>query len=166
MKLREDRIKRPDGSEGIYSYVEKPDFSLIVPVDRGGFHLIEQYRYPVAHRSWEFPQGTRPDWGEGDPAELARAELAQETGLQAGHLYQIGYLHPAKGMSSQGCAVFVADDLNAGKHSREREEQDMRQRWISRAGFENMVRRGEITDDATLAAYTLYLLNHAPATQP
>jgi len=60
MRLREDVIQRPDGSQGIHSYVEKPDFALIIPVDRDGFHLVEQYRYPVSHRSWEFPQGTLP----------------------------------------------------------------------------------------------------------
>ncbi|MGH3718899.1 MAG: hypothetical protein ACRDRI_08680 [Pseudonocardiaceae bacterium] len=44
MQLREDVIQRPDGSQGIYSYVEKPDFALIIPVERDGFHLVEQYR--------------------------------------------------------------------------------------------------------------------------
>jgi hypothetical protein len=75
MTFREDVIRRPDGSEGIYSYVEKPDFALIIPVDRDGFHLVEQYRYPVGHRSWEFPQGTLPNRADGEPAELARREL-------------------------------------------------------------------------------------------
>jgi len=50
MRLREDGIRRPDGSAGIYSYVEKPDFALIIPVENGGFHLVEQYRYPVRMR--------------------------------------------------------------------------------------------------------------------
>lgn len=54
MQLREDVIERPDGSQGIYSYIEKPDFALIIPVERDGFYLVEQYRYPVSHRSWEF----------------------------------------------------------------------------------------------------------------
>jgi 8-oxo-dGDP phosphatase len=36
MQLREDVIQRPDGSQGIYSYVEKPDFALIIPVERDG----------------------------------------------------------------------------------------------------------------------------------
>jgi hypothetical protein len=33
MQLREDMIQRPDGSQGIYSYVDKPDFALIIPVE-------------------------------------------------------------------------------------------------------------------------------------
>jgi 8-oxo-dGTP pyrophosphatase MutT (NUDIX family) len=139
MTFREDVIRRPDGSEGIYSYVEKPDFALIIPVDRGGFHLVEQYRYPVGHRSWEFPQGTLPNREDGEPAELARRELAEETGLRARRLYHLGDLHPA----------------------REHEEQDMAQRWVSRSDFEDMIRSGLVTDDSTLAAYLLFLL-HRP----
>ncbi len=60
MQLREDVIQRPDGSQGIYSYVDKPDFALIIPVERDGFHLVNQYRYPVSHRSWEFPKVPSP----------------------------------------------------------------------------------------------------------
>jgi 8-oxo-dGTP pyrophosphatase MutT (NUDIX family) len=163
MTLREDVIRRQDGSEGIYSYVEKPDFALIIPIDRGGFHLVEQYRYPVGHRSWEFPQGTLPNQKQGDPLDLARRELAEETGLRALRLYHLGNLHPAKGMSSQGFAVFVADDLKAGEHAREHEEQDMRQRWVSQSEFDQMIRRGVVTDDSTLAAYLLFLLQAGSA---
>ena len=81
LSLREDRIERPDGSGGIYSVVDKPDFALVIPAERDGFHLVEQYRYPVGGRFWEFPQvtGAAPD-----PESLARAELAEETGLRAG----------------------------------------------------------------------------------
>lgn len=92
-------------------------FALIIPVERDGFHLIEQYRYPVVHRSWEFPQGTLPNGEEGDPAALAHRKLAEETGLHAGHLHRLGYLYPAKGMSSQAYAVFVAGHLEVvGTH--------------------------------------------------
>jgi hypothetical protein len=82
MRLREDGIRRPDGSTGIYSYVEKPDFALIIPVESDGFHLVEQYRYPVRMRCWEFPQGTLPGMAAADdPEKLAREELRQETGM-------------------------------------------------------------------------------------
>ncbi|MGH3852790.1 MAG: NUDIX domain-containing protein [Pseudonocardiaceae bacterium] len=160
MRLREDAIQRPDGSQGIYSFVEKPDFALIIPVERDGFHLVEQYRYPVSHRSWEFPQGTLPNQEDGDPAALARREFAEETGLRAGRLRRLGRIYPAKGMSSQACAVFVAEQLEVGQHSREHEEQDMRQRWFSRSELEDMVRSGIITDGSTIAAYTIYLLSN------
>jgi ADP-ribose pyrophosphatase len=47
MRVREDTIRRRDGSSGIYGVVEKPDFVVIIPVeDDGQVHLVEQYRYP------------------------------------------------------------------------------------------------------------------------
>jgi hypothetical protein len=56
MRVREDQIERADGSRGIYGVVEKDDFALIVPRDEdGGLWIVEQYRYPVAARCWEFP---------------------------------------------------------------------------------------------------------------
>ena len=46
MRLREDAIRRRDGSEGIYTVVEKPDFVVIVPIEEDGrIHLVQQYRY-------------------------------------------------------------------------------------------------------------------------
>ncbi len=166
MRLREDVIERPDRSQGIYSYVDKPDFALIIPVEEGGFHLIEQYRYPVSHRSWEFPQGTLPNRENADPAELARRELAEETGLRARHIQRLGYLHSAKGMSSQAFTVFTASELEAGQHAREHEEQDMRQRWFSQTDLEGMIQDGTITDAATIAAYLLYLFSDRTRAAP
>jgi 8-oxo-dGTP pyrophosphatase MutT (NUDIX family) len=163
MTVREDTIRRPDGSTGIYGVIDKPDFALIIPLDRDGFHLVEQYRYPVGGRFWEFPQGTFPDRHDGDPADLARTELAQETGLRAGRLDYLGRLHNGYGMSSQGCNVFLATDLTPGPARRDREEQDMRQRWVPRATFEAMIQRSDITDTATIAAYTLLLLHERAA---
>ena len=119
MALREDEIRRPDGSAGIYSVVDKPDFALVIPAEPDGFHLVEQYRYPVGGRYWEFPQGTAPGGAAVAPAELARAELAEETGLRAGSLELLGHLHCAYGMSSQGFDVFLATELTPGPTARE-----------------------------------------------
>jgi 8-oxo-dGTP pyrophosphatase MutT (NUDIX family) len=159
MSVREDQIVRPDGSAGVYSVVDKPDFALIIPAERDGFWLVEQFRYPVGARRWEFPQGTFDPGHTGSPADLARAELAEETGLRAGRLTHLGHLHCAYGMSSQGFDVFLATDLVAGIPSRGVDEQDMQHRWLPRTEFEHLIRTGEITDDSSLAAYTLLLLH-------
>jgi 8-oxo-dGTP pyrophosphatase MutT (NUDIX family) len=159
MRVREDEILRPDGSTGAYGVVDKPDFALVIPLDRDGFHLVEQYRYAVAARSWEFPQGTYPDRREGDPVTLARLELEEETGLRAGGLQHLGYLHQGPGHSSQGMNVFLATDLSPGPPRRELEEQDMRQRWVSRAELEEMIGGGGIRDSSTIAAYALLVLH-------
>lgn len=158
MTVREDEIERRDGSRGVYSLVEKPDFALIIPAESDGFWLVEQYRYPVSARSWEFPQGTFPQGKTGAPEALAAAELAEETGIVANNLEKIGFLHCAKGMSSQGFHIFLATGLQHGTPSRELEEQDMIQKWFSRAELEKMISACEITDDSTIASYALLML--------
>ncbi len=158
LTLREDEVRRPDGSAGVYTVVDKPDFALVIPAEPDGFHLVEQYRYPVGGRFWEFPQGTG---AATDPEALARAELAEETGLRAGSMEPLGHLYCAYGMSSQGFDVFLATDLTPGPTAREASEQDMRQRLVGRDEFEAMIRSGLVTDDSTLAAYALLLMREA-----
>ncbi|MCT2586355.1 NUDIX hydrolase [Actinophytocola sp. S1-96] len=155
LRLREDEIERGDGSRGIYAVVDKPDFAVIVPMEDDGFHLVEQYRYTLGGRRWEFPQGAFPQGRTGTPEELAAAELAEETGFTADRLERLGYLNCAQGFTGQGYHVFLATGLTPGPARREVEEQDMRQRWFPRTEVERMLRDGEITDDSTLAAYLL-----------
>src|SRR5437660_11761009 len=66
--LREDEIRRPDGSPGIYSVVDKPTYALVIAYDDDRFRLVEQFRYPLGERRWEFPQGSAPDRAEAEPS--------------------------------------------------------------------------------------------------
>lgn len=158
LSLREDQVEREDGSSGLYSVVDKPDFALVIPMENDGFHLVEQYRYPVQCRSWEFPAGSFPHGVTGTPEEMAAAELVEETGFTTGRLEKLGYLHCANGMTGEGVHVFLATDLTPGEPNREQTEQDMRQRWFPRAEVESMLRDGVITDSPSVAAYLLLTL--------
>ncbi|SHG01940.1 NUDIX domain-containing protein [Streptoalloteichus hindustanus] len=159
MTVREDRIRRADGSTGIYGVVDKPTFALVVPLDGDRLQLVEQFRYPIGLRRWEFPQGTAPEPEPLAPTALAARELREETGLSAGRMVELGRLDLAPGTSSQRGWAFLATELTQGEPARELEEQDMRAAWFTRAEFEDMVRRGEITDAQSLAAYALLLLH-------
>jgi 8-oxo-dGTP pyrophosphatase MutT (NUDIX family) len=158
IRLRKDEIERRDGSRGTYAVIERDDFALIIPAENGGFHLVEEFRYPVGQRSWSFPQGGFPHGETGTPEELARLELAQETGLRAGQVTHLGKLTAAHGMTPQRCDYFLATSLTAGQPDREPEEIGMEAAWFSRDEFEEMVRDGRILDDSTLAGYALFLL--------
>jgi 8-oxo-dGTP pyrophosphatase MutT (NUDIX family) len=158
MRLRRDEIERRDGSRGTYAFIEKHDFALVIPAENDGFHLVEEYRYPIGRRTWSFPQGGWPSGETGEPEELARLELAQETGLSARSVVRLGRLHVAHGITSQAGHYFLATGLEPGAPEREAEEQDMRQAWVSRTRFEEMIGEGLITDDSTVAAYALLLL--------
>jgi 8-oxo-dGTP pyrophosphatase MutT (NUDIX family) len=163
IRLRQDEIERRDGTRGTYAVVEKPDFALVVPAENDGFHLVEEYRYPIGRRTWSFPQGNFPGRADGDPDELARLELSQETGFRARELTRLGFLHCSHGTTDQGCHIFLATGLEPGPPDREPEEQDMRQQWVSRSQFEEMVGDGTVTDDSSLAAYALLLLHEKRA---
>jgi 8-oxo-dGDP phosphatase len=157
--LREDDIRRPDGSSGIYSVVDKTTYALVMPYDGHRFRLVEQFRYPLGARRWEFPQGTAPDLADAEPAELAARELREETGLRATSFAPLGQLDTAPGMTSQRGWVFLATGITEGEADREHEEQDMRSAWFSREDVEQMIRSGVIADAQSIAAYGLFLLS-------
>jgi 8-oxo-dGTP pyrophosphatase MutT (NUDIX family) len=161
LSLREDKIQLPDGSPGLYTVVDKPTAALVIPVEHDGCHLVEQYRYPIGRRSWEFPQGTWGDGRSGSAEELARAELSEETGLRAGAMERVGRIAIAPGLTSQQCEVFLATGLAAGPSAREHTEQGMAQRWFAGEELMAMIGSGEIVDGITLAAFAL-LVRRAP----
>jgi ADP-ribose pyrophosphatase len=155
MRVREDEVAFPSGAHGTYSVVDKRDFVLVIPYADDGFWLVEQYRYPVGSREWEFPQGGWPAGSTGTQEELAAAELREETGLSADSLVHLGRLHTAYGFCSQGYDVYLATALTAGAVHREVTEQDMIHEWRSVADVRQMIRAGELRDAHSLAALAL-----------
>jgi len=155
MTVREDAIRRQDGSSGIYGVVHKPDFALIIPYESGAFHLVEQYRYPVRGRYLEFPQGSWEEQQDATPDSLAMGELQEETGLIAGRMTYLGRLLSAPGYSTQGMHVFLAEQLSQGAQHLSPEEGDLVVTRVTIEEFEALVLEGRIQDASTLAAYSL-----------
>jgi ADP-ribose pyrophosphatase len=158
MTVREDAIRRRDGSTGIFGVIDKPDFVVVVPLHAdGSLQLVQQYRYAISARCWEFPLGT---WGPpgSDPALAAQQELKEETGLMAATLTHAGYLYAAPGTINQGYNVFLATSLTGGVMVLEPEEQDMVSRAFSRTEFEAMLLDGTITDATVIACFGLLRL--------
>ena len=120
LRLREDGIRRRDGSESIYSVVEKPNLAVIAALhaDRR-LHLVQQFRYPIGARFWELPQGAREGRPDAGYLELAHGELREETGLRAAQMVDAGELQLAPGFSSQRYHVFLATGLTQGEPERE-----------------------------------------------
>ena len=158
MSVRRDEFIRPDGATGVYSVVDKPDFAIVIAEQDGRLHLVEQFRYPIGRRSWEFPQGGWPVGRSGTMLELAQAELAEETGLRAAGWQHLGRLHEAGGFCSQAFDIFHATGLTPGPHAREESEADMVHRTVTEAEFREMLGSGVIVDGCSVAAYTLLQL--------
>ena len=158
-RVREDIIRRADGSEGLYGVVERDDFVVILPLhDDGTVTLVEQYRYPVRRRMIELPMGM---WerAPGHPPEMvAKGELTEETGLVASSIIHAGEILQGAGYCNQRGHVFLATGLQPGAARREVSEQDMATHRVPRETFEAMMRDGEITDAITIAAFGLLRL--------
>jgi hypothetical protein len=76
MTVREDTTRYADGSSGVYGVIDKPDYALVIPLDGTRVHLVEQFRYPLGMRRWEFPQGTAPH-GLRPPESSARKRVSE-----------------------------------------------------------------------------------------
>jgi 8-oxo-dGTP pyrophosphatase MutT (NUDIX family) len=154
MRVHEDITELPDGSPGLYGWIEKRPGAVIVPIDDDGVWLVEQHRYLVGERFWEFPQGSYED-GEIDAESLARLELAEETGLRAGRLEHLGRLFYAYGMLNQPFSVWRATELSQGEMAPEPTEQGLIARRFGLSEVERMIGENEIQDAASVAAWHL-----------
>lgn len=154
-RIREDRFRRDDGSEGLYGVVERTDFVVIVPLRDGRVTLVQQYRYPVRERVWEFPMGMWEQAPGTDPAVVAAGELREETGLVAGSMLHAGEMFQGPGYCTQRGHIFLATELSQGATEREVTEQDMICREFPIPVVEAMVSDGTIHEAMTIAAFGL-----------
>jgi len=156
MRVREDRLERADGSPGLYSGVEKAPAAVVLPLhDDDTVTLVEQYRHPVGERFWELPQGALDGEDVTDGEQIARTELAEETGLRAAELRHLSRLHFAYGISSQYFDAWLATGLTEGAQALEAEEEGLRVGRFPLAEVEAMAAAGTITDAATVAVLGL-----------
>ena len=155
MTVREDKIRRASGAEGIYGVVDKPDFAVILAFQDGDVYLVEQYRYAIGERQAEFPQGTWESNPEADHLLLAAGELQEETGLRADKMEYIGFQYLAYGFCSQGYHIYFATDLTQGDASLDPEEEGLTSRKVSVDQLEEMILSGEIKDSTTVNVFAL-----------
>ena len=158
LRVREDVIVHADGTDGLYGVVERSDFVVVVPWHDGKITLVQQYRYPVSQRVWEFPMGT---WNHApgiDLLVLAAGELREETGLIAGRMLPVGDIFQGPGHCNQRGRVFLATDLVQGETDRESSELDMISQAFPLLEFEDMVRNGVVQESMTLAAFAMLRL--------
>lgn len=153
--LTEDIVERRDGSRGLYAVMRSRDFALVIPFDGERYHLVEQYRYPVEARHWEFPQGSVAEPEALSAQQVAEVELAEEAGLEAGTWQHLGFLHAGYGRSSGGFDVFLATDLSSVPPRRELEEKDMRTGAFTMDEVWSLIDNGRMTDSHSVAALTL-----------
>lgn len=107
MSVIEEELLTDHGAQLTFGIVRKTPAVWIIAHQNEQILLVKQYRYPVDYDSWELPAGHM----EHDNIESAAlAELAEETGYQAGQIVHLGTFYPAPGHLDQTGHVFVATD--------------------------------------------------------
>ncbi len=112
IRLREDKVIRPDGEPGIYSVVDTRIATGVVALTENyEVYLVGQFRYPTNQYSWEIIEGGT-DEGEGALA-TAKRELREEAGLVAKNWLQLGdEFHLSNCFTSEVGYVFLAWGLS------------------------------------------------------
>lgn len=151
IRVREDQVIRPDGKPGIYGVVEiRPSIGVVAIDDQQRMVLVGQWRYSVNRYSWEVPRGgSHP--GETDMLEVAKRELAEETGLRAVHWERLGPVDVCNGVADDVQTLFLATGLSQ-TNMRLDPEEDITVEWRPFEEAVSMAMDGRITEVCSIAA--------------
>ncbi|MFE4466539.1 NUDIX domain-containing protein [Oerskovia sp. NPDC056781] len=172
IRVREDRVIRPDGAPGIYGVVELrwPAVFVVALTDADEVVLVTQHRYTTDTLSIEVPAGASD--GE-EPIVAAQRELLEETGLRAREWVRVGGMDALIGVAKAPEHVFVARGLTGtlnrrgagssdapgrtvrGLSSSQAEEGISRVEAVPFAEALGMISAGTIRDGETIAALAL-----------
>ncbi|QDW63298.1 NUDIX hydrolase [Oerskovia sp. KBS0722] len=174
IRVREDRVIRPDGAPGIYGVVELrwPAVFVVALTDADEVVLVTQHRYTTDTLSIEVPAGASD--GE-EPLVAAQRELLEETGLRAREWVRVGGMDALIGVAKAPEHVFVARGLTGaldrwgtgdsdapgltgrlrGPSSSQAEEGISRVEAVPFAEVLAMISAGTIRDGETIAALAL-----------
>ena len=156
IRVREDAIIRPDGSEGIYGVIDSKNSVAIVALnDKDEVYVIRSFKYPVMEWSWGLPGGG----GEGEDALIAsKRELAEETGITADTWSILGETRVSSGLMSERMAVLLARGLSFGEKL-EADDKDLisEGKFVSFDEVDRMIQNREIDDSQTITGLYLAL---------
>jgi len=153
-------FEAPDGSSFTRDIVRSPGAVGVLPLvfdaeGNASVVLVSQYRPPYERSIIEMPAGMRDIEGE-DTVEVARRELIEEAGLQAGQVELLTEILPSPGMTDSVTTLYLATDCTSVPHDRQGpEEEHMELLHVPLVEAIAMVERGEIVDAKTVVALLL-----------
>lgn len=154
IKIREDKIIRPDGKEGIYGVMESNDSVMVVVLnEKNEVYLINAYSYPDQSWNWELPGGG----GDGEDAVIAsKRELIEETGIVAEDWTLLGKTRVCNGLMTERQSTYLARNLTmTDKKEAEDEAIVSHGTFYSLAEIHKMIQEGKVNDNQSLTG--LYL---------
>ncbi|KKU48800.1 hypothetical protein A3H10_01595 [Candidatus Uhrbacteria bacterium RIFCSPLOWO2_12_FULL_46_10] len=150
IRVRENKVIKPNGRRGIYGVVESPPSVYIVALsNKKEIYLIRQYRYPTKVWSWETPSGS----SDGQPPlAAAKRELWEETGLKAKHWIKIGKFQVMNGVCSEWGHIYLAQNLKQTNLHKQKDEGIVASAIIPFSKALTMIRLGKINDGLTIVS--------------
>ncbi len=148
-------FEAPDGTAFTRDIVRSPGAVGVLPVvfdaeGNASVVLVSQYRPPYERDVIEIPAGMRDVDGE-DTADVARRELVEEAGLEAGAIEYLTEILPSPGMTDSVTTLYLATDCTPVPHDRHGpEEEHMDVLHLPLTDAVAMVERGEIRDAKTV----------------
>jgi ADP-ribose pyrophosphatase len=144
VRLREDRVRLPHGSEAIYEFVEiKHGSSVLAMEDDGDVWLVREWKYAIDRPSLEVVSGGIEP-GE-SPEHTAHRELREELGKTASELVPLGHVDPFTTMLRCPNYLFLARGLGDADREPEEAEVNMELRRVPFAEAYDLALNGGIT---------------------
>lgn len=156
MRIREDAVVRPDGSNGIYGVMESKDSVVIVAMNENNeVYLIRSFKYPVLAWSWGLPGGG----GDNEEPEIAsKRELVEETGIIAKKWTSLGSTRVSSGLMTERMSVLLAQDLSFSDRPIADDTELIEEgKFISFDEIDEMIEKNEIDDAQTVTGLYLAL---------
>ncbi|MBT3817032.1 MAG: NUDIX hydrolase [Candidatus Magasanikbacteria bacterium] len=150
---KHDTYIKPNDEIGDYYYSELRGSAIIIPLlEDGSVLMTVQYRYLSDKQSIEFPAGGIKKTQ--DPLGAAKAELFEETGWVATNFVKVATMEPSIGFSKDKTHVFIA--TLAEEHEQHLDDtEEIELLYRKPHEIEEMIRRNDIWDGMTLAAWSL-----------
>ena len=148
IRLREDKVITPTGTDGIYGVVEtKPAIGVIPLTNDLHTYLVGQYRYTLNTYSWEIPEGGGAQ--NEDPLIGAKRELQEETGIIAKKWTFLDTLYTSNSFTDEIGYVYLAEDLSFG-NTKPDETEELQIKKITFKDAWQMVLNFEIKDSLAI----------------
>ncbi|MBI2572270.1 NUDIX hydrolase [Candidatus Woesearchaeota archaeon] len=109
LMLEEDEVEH-SGVKSVFGYVTLKDGAHVLPIDEeGNVYLLEEFRYGIGKEVIEVAGGAI-EKGE-TPLAAATRELAEELGIKAGRMVELGIIYPLPTYALYKVHLYLALDL-------------------------------------------------------
>ncbi len=146
LNLRVDTLETPNGPHDVEIVEHSGAVVVMARTSPDAMVLVQQYRHPLGHKTWEVCAGSM-DPGE-TPEEAALRELREETGFRARSIKRLWSAYSAPGFCSELLHFFVTDAWDVGEMDPDPEEQ-IEIATFSIDTLRDMMERDELPDAKT-----------------